>query len=88
MDADSCSDDAERFLATGNDLADKGAKAAVALHPGINQILVNTAVKPIRSEDYVADIRFSGGNVRDLRSGQLPFAGLQIMTPEAFLKEI
>jgi len=35
VDADSCSDDAERFLATGNDLADKGAKAAVALHPGI-----------------------------------------------------
>ena len=27
-------------------------------------------------------------NVRDLRGGQLPFAGLQIMTPEAFLKEI
>ena len=27
-------------------------------------------------------------NVRDLRSGQLPFAGLQVMTPEAFLKEI
>lgn len=27
-------------------------------------------------------------NVRDLRGGQLPFAGLQVMTPEAFLKEI
>jgi len=27
-------------------------------------------------------------NVRDLRSGQLPFAGLQTMTPKAFLKEI
>ncbi|MBY0464717.1 MAG: PIN domain-containing protein [Burkholderiales bacterium] len=27
-------------------------------------------------------------NVRDLRSGQLPFAGLQVMTPDAFLKEI
>jgi predicted nucleic acid-binding protein len=27
-------------------------------------------------------------NVRDLRSGQLPFARLRVMTPEAFLKEI
>lgn len=27
-------------------------------------------------------------NVRDLRSGQLPFAGLQVMPPDAFLKEI
>ena len=27
-------------------------------------------------------------NERDLRSGQLPFAGLQFITPEAFLKEI
>jgi len=47
----------------------------VALHPGRNQILVNTEVKPIRSEDYVADIRFSGGNVRDLRSSFLYMSG-------------
>lgn len=31
---------------------------------------------------------FVSRNVRDLRGGQLPFAGLQVMTPEAFLKEI
>ena len=32
--------------------------------------------------------RIINRNVRDLRNGQLPFAGLQIITPEAFLKEI
>lgn len=49
----------------------------VALHPGRNQILVNTEVKPIHSQDYVADIQFSPGNVRDLRSSFWFMSGSQ-----------
>ncbi|WP_262410693.1 alginate biosynthesis protein AlgX [Aquipseudomonas alcaligenes] len=49
----------------------------VALHPGRNQILVNTEVKPIHSQDYVADIQFTPGNVRDLRSSFWYMSGSQ-----------
>lgn len=63
------------MLANGCQASPAALSQKVALHPGVNQILVNTAVKPIRSEDYVADIQFSGGNVRDLRSSFLYMSG-------------
>ena len=40
----------------------------LALRPGKNEVLVNTGVKPIRSEDAVVEIQFSEPGISDLRS--------------------
>ncbi|WP_171006388.1 alginate O-acetyltransferase [Pseudomonas sp. 2FG] len=40
----------------------------VALHPGKNEVLVNSDVRPVRSENYVADIQFSDPEIKELRS--------------------
>ncbi|MNE69094.1 Alginate biosynthesis protein AlgX precursor [compost metagenome] len=40
----------------------------MALRPGKNEVLVNTGVKPIRSEDSVVEIQFSKPVINELRS--------------------
>lgn len=40
----------------------------MALHPGRNEVLVNTSVKPLRGERYIADLQFNTTEVRELRS--------------------
>ena len=59
-------------------------KALIVTDPGLSKIGVANTV----SDKLAAQGANDGLWDWDLRSGQLPFAGLQIITPEAFLKEI
>jgi alginate biosynthesis protein AlgX len=40
----------------------------VALHPGRNEVLINSQDLPLRSKDYLVDVQFSQANVMELRS--------------------
>lgn len=49
----------------------RGRPASIAqkmtVHSGRNEVLVNTDVKPLRGEHYIADIQFNSAAIRELR---------------------
>lgn len=56
------------MLADGCRAIPAALSTKVALHPGRNEVLINTRDLPLRSEDYVVDVQFSQANVMELRS--------------------